>query len=439
MECLAFSMSKHVHEIRDPIHVFIHLDTDERRVLDSAPFQRLRHIHQLAMSYLVYPGATHRRFEHSLGVMELAERVFRVITALENRHEKVRAIFPADDQLTYWRRVLRMAALCHDIGHFPFSHAAEALLPDGSDHEDMTLRLIQSPEMQEIWNSITPPLRSQDIAKLAVGPKKLSQPFSEWEAILSEIIIGDAFGVDRMDYLLRDSLHAGVAYGRFDHFRLIDTLRVLPESDESERPVLGLESGGVESAEALLLARYFMYSQVYFHRVRRAYNLHLQEFLAAWRGSLLLPMDLADFLDFTDDVVLVEIRKASHDDSHPGHESAKRIMNRRHYRVLYERNPYDLAKNPEAAAAIVEALQQRFSGASFFQDTYRQKGSGNVFPVKARDNRILSSLAVSEVLQKVPVIAIDYIFAPPEVMPECSTWLAAHRERIIANMKGDES
>ncbi len=72
-------MVKHFHEIRDPIHVFIRLSTDERNIVDTTPFQRLRHIHQLALTYLVYPGATHKRFEHSLGVMELASRVFDVI------------------------------------------------------------------------------------------------------------------------------------------------------------------------------------------------------------------------------------------------------------------------------------------------------------------------------------------------------------------------
>ncbi len=118
---------------------------------------------------------------------------------------------------------------------------------------------------------LPPPLRGEDIVKLAVGPKKLKDVnFSDWEAILSEIIVGDAFGVDRIDYLLRDSHHAGVAYGKFDHFRLIDTLRILPRSsgdqDGSLEPLLGIEEGGIHSAEALLLARYFMYSQVYFHQ-----------------------------------------------------------------------------------------------------------------------------------------------------------------------------
>ena len=110
-------------------------------------------------------------------------------------------------------------------------------------------QLISSPEMQEIWHCVTPPLREQDIVKLAIGPKKAGDlAFSDWEAILAEIITGDAFGVDRMDYLLRDSHHAGVAYGKFDHYRLIDTLRILPtmrsgEGRSSREPVLGMEEG----------------------------------------------------------------------------------------------------------------------------------------------------------------------------------------------------
>ena len=79
-----------LHEIRDPIHVFVRLDSQEREVLNSRPFQRLRHIHQLALTYLVYPGATHKRFEHSLGVMELAGRVFDVVTASGNVTDQIR-------------------------------------------------------------------------------------------------------------------------------------------------------------------------------------------------------------------------------------------------------------------------------------------------------------------------------------------------------------
>jgi HD superfamily phosphohydrolase len=266
----------------------VRLDTHEREILNSEPFQRLRNIHQLALTYLVYPGATHKRFEHSLGVLELASGVFDVVTSGDNITDEIRSSLPQlkRDDLPYWRHVLRAAALCHDIGHLPFSHAAEKeLLPEGWDHERITRELICSDYMAQIWNRMTPPLRCSDIVKLALGPKKANDlQFTDWEAILSKIIVGDAFGVDRMDYLLRDSHHVGVAYGHFDHYRLIDTLRLLPASPRDNKkvsscePVLGVEEGGLHAAEALMLARYFMYSQVYFHPIRRIYDIHLKDF-----------------------------------------------------------------------------------------------------------------------------------------------------------------
>ena len=135
-------MIKNIHEIRDPIHVFIKLDSQERQVLDSQPVQRLRHINQLALTYLLYPGATHKRFEHSLGVMELASRIFDVVTHPEHLSDNIRDLFPQIndlDKCKYWRRVLRMAALCHDIGHLPCSHASEdELLPTVWTHEKIT-------------------------------------------------------------------------------------------------------------------------------------------------------------------------------------------------------------------------------------------------------------------------------------------------------------
>ena len=116
-------MIKYLHEIRDPIHVFVKLTEDERKLVNSRPFQRLRHIHQLALTYLVYPGASHKRFEHSLGVMELASRVFDIVTHSDNVSEEVRGqLRPiGENKLDYWRNVLRVASLLHDVGHLPFS------------------------------------------------------------------------------------------------------------------------------------------------------------------------------------------------------------------------------------------------------------------------------------------------------------------------------
>lgn len=432
------------HEIRDPMHVFIRLDSHEREVLNSRPFQRLRHIHQLALTYLVYPSATHKRFEHSLGVMELAGRVFDVVT--KNVTDQVRDALPPlknTDQLRYWRRVLRMAALCHDIGHLPFSHAAEKqLLPDGWDHERLTCEIIASPEMRSIWESITPPLRHEDVVKLAVGPKHAKElngkelKFSDWEAILSEIIVGDAFGVDRMDYLLRDSHHVGVAYGRFDHYRLIDTLRILPvprsgEQRGSQETALGIEEGGIQSAEALMLARYFMYSQVYLHPIRRIYDIHLMDFLADWLEGGLFSTDVALHLAMTDNEVTSALLTSAFDPHKRGYEHARRIVKREHFKVLYYRNPTDVAINPEAGRTLYDAMTRKFGSEKFRHDRYPQESGAPDFPVRMRDGEVFSSLDVSETLNKVPVVSIDYVFADRSVISEATVWMKTEKAKVI--------
>lgn len=424
---------KHSHEVRDPVHTFIQLDTTERQVLDSKPVQRLRHVHQLAMTHLVYPGATHKRFEHSLGVMELATRIFDVVTRPESVHEAVREIVPVGDSLRYWRRVLRMAALCHDIGHLPFSHAAEdELLPEGWDHERLTIELIRSAEMEELWRSLVPPLRAQDVVKLAVGQAKSGTKLTDWEAVLSEMIVGDAFGADRIDYLLRDSLHAGVAYGRFDHHRLIDTLRILPKEYEGSRePALGVEAGGLQSAEALLLARYFMYSQVYFHPIRRIYDGHLKDFLRAWLSEGVFPVHPEAHLSMTDHEVYASLLATARDPAHAGHEPARRIVEREHFREVYRRTGSDIKRSRRAPGLIAQALEVRFGAEAVSYDSYPGKGGAGDFPVLMPDGRITSAYGQSEVLETIPAVAVDFIFAEPGVQDDARRWIEENRDKII--------
>jgi HD superfamily phosphohydrolase len=430
-------MSKHVHEIRDPIHVFVRLDSDERAVLASRPFQRLRHIHQLSLTYLLYPAATHKRFEHSLGFMELAARVFDVVTNPANVTDAIRRTLPEvsqPNQLQYWKRVLRMAALCHDMGHLPFSHAAEKeLLPDGWDHERLTREIVLSLEMEKIWGAMTPPLRPTDVVKLSVGPRKVTDlTFSTWETILAEIIVGDAFGVDRMDYLLRDSYHVGVAYGRFDHFRLIDTLRILPSGPgEAAEPSLGIEEGGLQSAEALLLGRYYMYSQVYFHSIRRIYDIHLKDFLAAWLPGGKFPTDIESHLRRTDNNVNAGILDAALDPAQKGHDAARRIAEHDHFKVLYQRHPDDVRVNPEAGKAVFEAAGSGFGADNVRRDHYTQKREPTLFPVLLRDGRVESAEKLSEVLQHLPVVAVDFVFIHPGLLKDAANWLAENRADLI--------
>jgi HD superfamily phosphohydrolase len=437
--------AKQTIEIRDPLHVFVKLRVSELPVLNCAAFQRLRHVHQLALSYLVYPGATHKRFEHSLGVMELATRIFDVVVDPEHLTDDVRDIVPTDPfEKEYWRRVLRVAALCHDTGHLPFSHAAEReLLPDGADHEALTAKVIRSDEMLQLWHDMK--LDADDIVKLAVEPEDIGV-LPPWQAILNEIITGGSFGADRMDYLLRDSLHAGVAYGRFDHFRLIDSLRILPApptdggtradssakgSSASREPQLGIELGGLESAEALVLARYFMFSQVYLHRVRRIYDIHLKDFLQAWLPERKFSLDLDAHLAMTDNEVLTELRAAAGDAGHPGHIHARRILMREHFKVLYAPSPDELAANDDAAEQVFEAAVERFGAEHVRFDRYT-KGAGSVeFPVLQRNGKSGSSTSVSGVLARVPEASTQHVFVSRDEFENGRRWRDANLASLV--------
>jgi len=433
-------MKKYRHEIRDPIHTFIKLTSDERKVLDSRPFQRLRNINQLAFTYLVYPGATHKRFEHSLGVMELSTRIFdKLIYRLKENQSNILQL-PPKNEIDYWRQVLRMAALCHDIGHLPFSHAAEKeLFPDGWNHERMTVEIIKCEEMEDIWNGMTPPIRSNDIVKLAVGSKELSKysqiEFKPWETILSEIIVSDTFGADRMDYLLRDSYHAGVVYGKFGYYRLIDTLSILPyggEKPEDPREAyIGIESGGLQSAEALLLARYFMFSQLYLHSVRRIYDLHLKDFLMDLFPNK-FPINVEDYLQWTDNEILVKIYKEAFSNDPKKNSAASIITNRCHYKLLYERFWEDIEYNLSPGEKIYKEACSKYGADNLKYDSMISGSGENDFPVIFDDGRIASSLYCSEVIKNIPRPIIDNVYICRDKYNDAHKWIEDNRKIILS-------
>jgi len=332
-----------------------------------------------------------------------------------------------------------MAGLCHDIGHLPFSHAAEVrLLPDGWTHESLSWELIMSDEMAAPFNQMTPPLRPLDVAKLAVGKRKAPPEveYTLWEELISEIVVGDAFGVDRMDYLLRDSLHAGVEYGRFDHHRLTGSLRILPsplpdqEGSEPPIPNLGVEEGGLHSAEQMLLARYFMFSQMYFHPVRRVYDLHLIDFLLATLPGGKFPVDIEGHLRSNDDEVYVLMSGAAADHDAPGFESARRIIERQHFKRLYEKTP-DIARiNPDIETRIVDEARKKFGEDAVLVDSPEDLKEPPDFPVLEFDGRVISSGTASEQLKHMPVIRLGYVFADPDILDEARGWLDANRAAL---------
>lgn len=439
---------KEFNEIRDPVHVFVEADPDELAVVDSRPFQRLRHIHQLALTYLIYPGGTHRRFEHSLGVMQVVGRIYDVVMREENLSDVVREVVPTSRRKReYWRSVLRMAALCHDMGHLPFSHAAEKeLLPVGVGHEQITRALIESELMKTVWDGMRPRPQPEDVVKLALGPKEAQDlTFDTWEAILAEMVVGDVFGADRIDYLLRDSLHTGVAYGRFDYHRLIQTMRILPPApdpagggeaptgEEAARSTLGVVRGGLESSEGLLIARYFMFSQVYFHPTRLIYDTHLKEFLNLWLADHggQFPTDPEEHLQFTDNEVMAAIAAAATNSDAAAHEPAWRIVNREHFRVFYERAPEDVALYPEAATAIYEAAKTEFGAENVrYADSRKEAGTAD-FPVRDRDGKSVSSLALSQALQQLPEPRNEYVYVVRDRREDARKWVRENRQAVI--------
>ena len=381
--------------------------------------------------------------------MELAGRVFEVLTKPANVTDEVRDLVPDlgnSDALAYWKRVVRMAALCHDVGHLPFSHAAEdELLPKGWNHERLSRLLIESDEMGKIWEKMVPPLKPEHIVKVALGARKAKDlHFSALETILSEIIVGDAFGVDRIDYLLRDSHHTGVAYGKFDHYRLIDELRILPSFEGSSEPALGINGGGIYSAEALALARYFMFSQVYYHPIRLIYDRHLKDFLSEWlsRDSLLsegtFAVDIEGHLQMTDDEVNAAMRAAAFDAKARGHRPANCIMRHAHFKVLYERNPQDAKVNSDPGAAISRAAADHFGPEAVRYSKPKIKDVAADFPVRGRDSRIQPAISVSETLSKLQPTSMDYVFIDPQFEAKARIWLDNNREKILSTAGGEE-
>jgi len=284
-------------KIFDPLHGFIRLSDEESLIVATRPFQRLRYINQLGIAYLVYPGAVHKRFEHSLGVMHLASMIFDHLLEGCTDH-------------AYRRAIVRAAALCHDMGHLPFSHTAEKALLCEKGHENWTLKLIESDHLMPAFEAYgkrfgkDPVKVREDVSKLAVKRGE----YESWQHILCEIITGDFFGADRIDYLLRDARSTGVAYGLFDYHQLIEMLRVW-----GDEKTIGIEENGVESCEALLLARYFMFRRIYQYSSVKSYTYHLSCFMKERYSDF----TIESFLNLTDNEVLAEIGAAARDgDSH---------------------------------------------------------------------------------------------------------------------------
>jgi len=281
--------------IKDPVHGYIEVDTPSLTLLDSPILQRLRHIKQLGFSYLVYPGANHTRFEHSLGTMHLAGVMCRQLGVSE-----------------YDRLLIVTAALLHDIGHGPFSHSIEPVM------EELTGR-----SHHRIGNLLKSDALAPLLEIIGVDRNELGEVLTG-EHLLSGIIHGE-LDVDRMDYLLRDAHYTGVPYGTVDAERLIRSTLLTEEG-------IVIHESGINAAESLLIARTLMRPAVYFHHVSRIAETMFNHAVVHHLEDK-SPAEAAGMMSM-DDVSCIHALRTS--DCRVAREFAERIFCRRLYkRALY--------------------------------------------------------------------------------------------------------
>ncbi|SNZ12260.1 HD domain-containing protein [Hydrogenobacter hydrogenophilus] len=362
-------------DFSDPIHGFVRVEDHELKVIDSIYFQRLRYIKQLGVAYLVFPSAHHTRFEHSIGVMELATRIYNSLGLKDKR----------------LLQIVRLAGLLHDIGHPPFSHTTEVLLGDKS-HEDVGYKAITEGHVGEI-------LRREGfsydevelIARLAF--KRCSQ---DEERILSDIITGE-FGADRMDYLRRDAYFCGTYYGFFDYERLLNHIDLI----EGKKTV---NISAIRTLESFFLGRYFMYAQVYFHKVVRILNIHLLELIERFfRRDQFLNTD--SLMTMTDGELLAVALK------HPDNIHIKRLIGREHFREVFSTNSY------EEFQEVKKELTLRYEPEVLRFDAVRKKVMDDDV-LLSKNNTLVSLREASDVMANLKDIEIYRVYAERSLKDE---------------------
>lgn len=326
-------------EIRDPVHGYIFASEFERSVIDTASFQRLRRIRQLAGCHLVYPGGQHSRFEHVIGCMFLAGKVGKILESREIG-------FDSDDT-----QKLRMAALLHDVGHGPFSHMFEEVLAQKTDitHEDMTQKIIMETEIGDIIERYG--FSKRELSELAIGKLRSNRA----KTYMNDAI-GGGLSVDLMDYLLRDSYFTGVEYGKVDISRIMNSFEVVKDK-------LAIGQAALFAFEALMIARYQMFRAVYFHRTVRAAELMIiRSMILSDKALNLTDLSLENYLSLTDEVTLDRIAKLDNPSKDPELAHARNLAN-------------DYLKRKLLKCAYEKTVQRRdrFLTSVFNERTFREQ------------------------------------------------------------------
>ncbi len=289
--------------IRCPIHGFVSLEDWQREIVEQPAWQRLRRIRQTGMAELTYPSMNHSRFEHSLGVFAMATTLFDAILA--NSRDRIASAYGLNqDDFERMRRIVQAAALLHDVGHAPLSHVSEPLLARGTDdrtlHHEAYSAAITLRKFADVIGG-HPANQAHGITASDVADFLLDSGLDPALRFWRGILVGQ-IDADRMDYLARDSLHAGVAYGRFDAQRV--ALTVMAVEDSEAGLAVGVDEGGWHAAESVILARYFVFTQIYFHRTTAIFEHHMREALHEMLPGGAFPApdgtDLDRFLEWDD-------------------------------------------------------------------------------------------------------------------------------------------
>ncbi|HEY0528284.1 MAG TPA: HD domain-containing protein [Gemmatimonadaceae bacterium] len=271
--------------LRDPVWNNIRVDELTLNLVDTEVFQRLRYVRQLGWTYLVYPGATHTRFEHALGTHHLSRRTLALLCEAED------AASISDVEQT----IVRSAALLHDVGHYPFSHALEEI--GALHHEDVARPLITGGRVAELLS-----------ARLgADAPSKVFDLISGRSESALQGLISGSLDLDKIEYLKRDAFMCGVPYGEIDVDRLTNSL-VLVDDPASDRRAIGVREKALSALESLLFAKYQMYRNVYWHHaVRSATAMYKRLVEDALNASVL---DVASLARHTDEGLMHRLETA---------------------------------------------------------------------------------------------------------------------------------
>lgn len=298
-------------EIRDPIHGSIQLNDGEEAIIESVEFQRLREIKQLGFSEFSFPGATHNRFLHSIGVCYLAGQIFdSVFRAYPFTKISVR---------NRLRQTVKLAALLHDIGHGPLSHTTEQVMPQLSklnikiyndqkvnqsrqaNHEDYTIKFITDSTISHLINTNYSDISPEYVAGLVDKTLKCDETYFtdnniNFRPILSQIVSSE-LDADRMDYLERDSYFCGINYGKIDKDWLLQNLTLHVQNNKA---FLALNRRALYAFDDFLISRHHMHLMVYFHHKSIVYEEMLNLYLTSKDCKFVLPADANNYINYTD-------------------------------------------------------------------------------------------------------------------------------------------